>query len=121
MAFLHAMQSGFTSLEAGLERVLAVIGEPRPEGSDWHRVLIDRLSRPTADRPALLGARTAAAAQELRRFRHLASKIYDGFDASRAPAAVDAAACLSDALDAEFDAFEAALAAPPGSPVPADR
>src|SRR4028118_1640635 len=46
MAFMHAIQSGHTSLEASLLRLLDVLGEGRPAGENWHRVLIERLCNP---------------------------------------------------------------------------
>ena len=46
MGFLHAMQSGYTSFEAGMKRLLALLDEPLPTGSEWHKALLRRLEEP---------------------------------------------------------------------------
>ena len=40
MALMHAMQSGHTSLESALVRILDLLGEEAPSGRDWHADLI---------------------------------------------------------------------------------
>ncbi len=73
MAFQHAMYAGYTSFEAGLERLLRMLGEDLPIGRDWHRKLLERAaSELPGDRPAVLGPRLLEAADELLRFRHVA-------------------------------------------------
>lgn len=89
MAFLHAMQSGYSSLESSFLRLLDLVGEERPIGPDWHAALVSRLTVATANRPALLDASLARAAGELRRFRHIAAQSYDLFDPARAGPAVE--------------------------------
>ncbi len=64
MAFMHAMQSGHTSLEAALLRILDLLGEEAPSGRDWHADLIRRAARPLAGRPAILAQAVADAANE---------------------------------------------------------
>ncbi len=54
MALMHAMQSGHTSLESALVRILDLLGEEAPSGKDWHADLIKRVSRGIAGRPAIL-------------------------------------------------------------------
>jgi hypothetical protein len=89
MAFLHAMQSGYTSLESSFLRLLDLVGEERPIGPDWHAALVARLTIPTNNRPALLDASLARAVGELRRFRHIAAHSYDLFDPARAGPVVE--------------------------------
>ena len=109
MALMHAMQSGHTSAEAGLMRILQTLGEEHPTGADWHEVLIRRLARPlsgTLARPAILPADIAAALQETRRFRHRAMHSYGEFDASRFGPTLGAAECLRDGLWEAIRAFK---------------
>ena len=98
MAFMHAMQSGHTSLESALLRMLDLLGEEAPSGRDWHADLIQRASRPIPGRPAILPASVAQAANETRRFRHVALRNYGGFDPVLARPAVQAARLLADEL-----------------------
>lgn len=109
MAFMHAMQSGYTSLEAGFLRILDLLEEERPVGADWHRDLVRRIARPNGGakaRPAIVSDALAVAdIDELRRFRHIATRSYDGFDPSRATRAVDAAGRLRANLPAVLSAF----------------
>ena len=90
MSFLHAMQSGYTSFEAGMKRLLAMLDEPLPKGAEWHKALVDRLSEPApGSRPALLDEATLGrAVKGLLRFRHVAAHTYDDFDEDRAALAV---------------------------------
>ena len=44
MALLHPMQPARASLENGLNRILAILGEERPPGDSWHEDLIRRIS-----------------------------------------------------------------------------
>jgi hypothetical protein len=69
MAFYHAMQSGHTALESALKRVLAVLGERPPAGSEWHKELIQQAARPRAG--ACAHPELVAAADETRSFRHV--------------------------------------------------
>jgi hypothetical protein len=101
MAFMHAIQSGHTSLEASLLRILDILAEERPGGDQWHRDLISRASKATAGenlRPAILPPKLAAFADETRRFRNLAMRSYGSFDAGKAAATAEAARQLADGL-----------------------
>lgn len=92
MAFLHAMQSGYTSFEAGMKRVLALIDEELPKGGDSHAALLGRLHQDLpGSRPAIIDDVLFGAADILRRFRHVAIHAYDHFDRARAALAVQAA------------------------------
>ncbi len=95
---MHAMQSGHTSLEAALSRILDLLGEEMPSGRDWHADLIRRAARPMADRPEILPPVVAEAASETRRFRHVAMRSYGTFDPALAQPAVAAARLLAAGL-----------------------
>jgi hypothetical protein len=109
MALLHAMQAGHTSLEAGLKRILALLGEEVPTGEQSHADLIRRVSRPVARpglaRPAVLPTSIAADVDEPRRFRHRATHDYDNFDPALARPAIEAARRLALGLKPSIAAF----------------
>lgn len=114
MALMHAMQSGYTSIETGLDRVLQLLGEERPQGADWHKALLRRMASPLGDeRPAVLSAEVYKQLDELRRFRHVASRTYDTFDLGQAAPAVEAARNIVANLLTEVDAFQMQVD-PPG-------
>jgi hypothetical protein len=105
MAFMHAMQSGHTSLESAQLRILDLLAEEAPSGCDWHADLIQRASRPIPGRPAILPASVAQAANETRGFRHVVIGNYGGFDPGLVRPAVQAARCLADELTAVVAVF----------------
>jgi hypothetical protein len=106
MAFLHAMQSGHSSLEDGLLGILAIVGEEPPVGRDWHAKLITRAARATPGRPAILTPELAAAAHETGAFRHRAVHAYDTpFSAERARYAVEAAIVVAEHLESALKQF----------------
>lgn len=110
MAFQHAMQSGYTSFELALRRLLALLDEAVPQGPDWHSALLRRLSKPLEDsRPAVLGEPLARAADELLRFRHVAMHSYDHFDPRKAALAVEAAETLLLHVEVDIAAFRATI------------
>jgi hypothetical protein len=112
MAFMHAVQSGHTSLEGALLRVLDILGEERPTGERWHQDLIARACRPvegTHARPAILSGELCAAIDETRRFRNLAVHGYDSFDAKKAQETVSAARLIADRLVDEIETFKHAV------------
>ena len=106
MAFMHAMQAGHTSMEAGLERILKMLGEEIPVGESWHRDLIKRVSRSLEDRPAIFPQDVARAADETRKFRNLATRSYDNFSVEFAEPSVEAAAILSKKLQEVVKEFK---------------
>ena len=115
MAFMHAMQSGHTSLEGALLRVLAILGESRPTGERWHEDLIRRAANPLPGelaRPAILPRRIVADVEETRRFRNKATRGYNSFDPSRAGPAIEAAGRLAANLAGAIAEFRRALDAP---------
>lgn len=105
MAFQHAMQSGQTSLEAALLRILDLFQEQAPTGARWHADLIARVQQAVNGRPAILTGEVAAAADETRRFRNIAAHAYDAFDHTRATRAVEGAALLVSSLPADITRF----------------
>jgi hypothetical protein len=113
MALMHAMQSGYTSIEAGLDRILQLLGEERPQGADWHKALLRRVASPLAEaRPAVLSEELYRKLDDLRRFRHVASPTYDTFEPGQARPAVDAARYVVANLMTEVDAFQAQVDPP---------
>ena len=109
MGFMHAMQSGQTSLEQALLRILDLCGEAAPTGPRWHADLIARAAYPIGERVAILSAEAARAANESRQFRSIAAHAYDGFDHTRAIRAVDSAALLVSLLPPEITNFRQAI------------
>lgn len=97
MSLMHYMQSAHTSIENALERILDILGEEKPDGNDWHTVLINRLARPMTgehERPALLTREIADDLHETKNFRHRATRSYDDFNVSRANPSLEAAGRL---------------------------
>ena len=112
MAFMHAMQSGHTSFEKAMLRILLLLGEERPSGDSWHKDLIRRVSRDLPGRPAILEADTARAADESRSFRNMATRSYDRFAIDRAEPAVAAAHLLAEKLQQAVLEFRAKIDPP---------
>lgn len=110
MALMHALQSGHTSLEGGLLRILEMLHEERPVGEDWHMALIRRVSTVLPDRrPAIISAVLAAAADETRRFRHRAVHNYDSFRVAEIGQTIQAAETLAAKLKSEVRVFRDAI------------
>lgn len=113
MALLHAMQSAHTSLEAGLKRILEILGEEAPAGSQSHLDLVRRVSRaidtPGHVRPAILTLDVARDVDESRRFRHRATHGYDNFDPTLAGPSIEAARRLASSLQPCIAAFKSRI------------
>ncbi|MGI4953018.1 MAG: hypothetical protein ACRYGM_14545 [Janthinobacterium lividum] len=105
MALMHAMQSGHTSMESMLVRILGLLNEDAPSGSGWHADLIARARRDLVTRPAILSSSVAAAANETRRFRHVAMRNYGKFELSRSQPALEAARVIAAGLRADIIKF----------------
>lgn len=106
MALMQSMQSGYASLEAVLERILEMLLEEKPSGANYSADLLRRVARDIpGNRPAILAGELAEAADEVRRFRHVARKSYDGFNLAGAASAVRSAAAIRDGIAAAIDAF----------------
>ena len=109
MALMHAMQSGHTSLESALVRILGLLGEEAPSGQEWHADLIRRVAREIAGRPAILPPDLAKAAGQTRRFHHIAMKGYGSFDPELARPSVLAAGFVARNLGPAIAAFRAMI------------
>ena len=110
MAFLHAMQCGYTSFEAALKRLLVLIDEDLPQGGDTHKSLLDRARRSAEGmRPAIVDASLYRATNTLRGFRHVAIHTYDDFDLDRAALAVKAAGVFLAEIDPAIAKFRAVI------------
>lgn len=106
MSLMQAMQSGYTALETALERILEILGEEKPTGSNYHADLLRRVSREVAgNRPAILSGQLAEAVDEARRFRHVARKGYDSFRLEGAASAIRSAALIRDGIARAIDVF----------------
>ena len=109
MAFMHAVQSGHTSLEALLLRILDLLNEERPTGDRWHRDLILRACRAMTGsngRPSIFSQELCAALDETRRFRNLAVRGYERFRIADAEATVAAARLIAERLVEETIRFK---------------
>jgi hypothetical protein len=105
MSLMHAMQAGHTSLETALLRIFDMRAEQRPSGDSRHMDLIRRAAAATASRPAILPPATAKAADQTRRFRHVAVRTYDQFEPDEATGAIKAAERLAGSLSADLARF----------------
>lgn len=106
MAFMHAMQSGHTSLESALVRILTIIGEPKPVGDSWHRDLVKRVSRDIPDRQAILDPVLAANIDITRAFRNVATRNYDNFHIDGTQSTVTAARYILEHLQPAIVKFK---------------
>lgn len=108
---MHAMQSGYTSFEAALARTMALIGEERPVGPDWHKQLVERSASDVPGlRPAILPADILPLARKIRGFRHWAMHGYDEpFDPDEAAPTIEATRRLCPMLKPAFDRFAEAI------------
>ena len=70
------LQSLYTGIERCFVQIVRVLNGGPPDGADWHRRLLDRMTVPTEVRPALLDALTAKGLAELMRFRHVVRHLY---------------------------------------------
>lgn len=68
---LHDLYHG---IEHILEQVAKVIDRERPAGGSYHALLLDQMTRATADRPAVISDSTGL--RDLMRFRHFFRNAY---------------------------------------------
>ena len=110
-AFMHAMLAGYTSFEAGMKRLMALLGEPLPTGSDWHSMLLRRLAEPVRGmRPAVIDdPDLLVALNGLRGFRHVAAHAYDIFDEDRAEVTVAQAQIFESSIGPTLARFRAVI------------
>ncbi len=101
------LQSLYKGIERCLLQIVRVLNGGTPEGADWHRRLLDRLTQPTERRPALLSAATARSLGQLLGFRHVVRHLYaDDLDPLQVRQRLDGALDLWPHLSAELSAFE---------------
>jgi hypothetical protein len=67
----YALHNAYNGMEAILQDIAAEVDGGVPAGASAHRALLDQLSVPTRDRPAVVVAEIADQMDDLRRFRHL--------------------------------------------------
>ena len=71
---LHGFYSGVERL---LELIVTLVDESQPDGSGWHKQLLDLVAQAVPGvRPAVLSSQSAAALDEYRKFRHLVRNVY---------------------------------------------
>jgi hypothetical protein len=101
-AFKQGMDAGYTAVERAIEGILSILGEELPTGRDFHRVLLDRVTRPlTGDhaRPAIFDEDLKQELLEAVRTRHrVRHSSYDEFIPHKAEPSVDAARTISARL-----------------------
>ncbi|KAJ8136291.1 hypothetical protein OY671_010496 [Metschnikowia pulcherrima] len=89
------MDAGYTAVERAIEGILGILGEELPTGRDFHKVSLDRVTRPlTGDhaRPAIFDERSKKDLLEALRMRHrVRYSSYDEFIPHLAEPSVDAA------------------------------
>lgn len=120
MALMHAMQSGHTSFESAMTRILDMLEEEKPSGESWHRDLICRVSNALENRPAILDSNLERAANETRSFRNLATRSYDTFSRERCDPAISAARDLVHGIPEAVSEFRR-LVDPPANATPDTR
>ena len=112
-AFMHAVQSGHTSLKSGLQRIFKTIGEPAPHDVDsWHEATVSQAFESVEGRPPTLPPELFEAVDETRRARNLAVRGYDAFDMGKAEATAEAAGRLAQALPSALLEFVARIDPP---------
>jgi hypothetical protein len=94
-AFKQGMDAGYTAVERAIEGILGILGEELPTGRDFHKVLLDRVTRPLSGdhaRPAIFDERLKKDLLEALRMRHrVRHSSYDEFIPHLAEPSVDAA------------------------------
>jgi hypothetical protein len=105
------LQSFYTGIERCLLQIVRVLNGGTPEGSAWHRRLLDRLTQATDRRPALLSAATARELGHLLGFRHVVRHLYaDDLDPQQVRQQLAGALEVWPALSGELEAFDRWLA-----------
>ena len=105
-AFMHAVQSGHTSLEAGLLRIFKTLGESPPLDVDnWHEATVDQAFTDVPGRGTVLPPELFADVAETRRARNLAVRGYDTFAMGKSEATARAAGRLAKALPDALQRF----------------
>ncbi|MEB3168368.1 MAG: hypothetical protein VKK97_06495 [Synechococcaceae cyanobacterium] len=101
------LQSFTTGVERCLLQVVRVLNGGTPEGADWHRRLLDRLTLATEHRPALLTSDTARTLEMKLGFRQvLRHLIADHLDTDQVRQRLSGALRLWPQLGADLQAFD---------------
>jgi len=108
--YLDAAALGLHAIYGGTERLLQQIVQridgDVPAGEDWHRSLLLRAARETANRPAVISEETRSALEPYRGFRHVVRNVYSfRLDASRMAPPVEDLPDLVRRLEEELLAF----------------
>lgn len=95
-SFKHGMEAGYTAVERAVEHILGILGEELPSGGrDYHKALLDRITRPLAGdhaRPAIFDEEMKRNLLEALNMRHrVRHSSYDEFIPAKAEPSVDAA------------------------------
>jgi len=103
MAFQHAMQSGYTSIESAIRKIFHITGEEIPTGSSSHKELLLDSFEPYADRPAIFtDPLVQKSLHALRGFRHVAAHSYDDFSTDLAAPSARAAKNIAGKLASQI-------------------
>lgn len=109
MAFMHGMFAAHSSVETGLERILALYQETVPAGKTSHLDILKIAAMATSMRPPILDDSTFALLNETRRFRHVAAHSYADFEPAKADPSVAAARTLAKTLPNVVSRFKIAV------------
>lgn len=72
-AMLHSFYGGIENI---FKRVVIELGEGMPRGEGWHKELLERMTRPHTNRPAVMSPDLAKVLEQYLDFRHLFRNIY---------------------------------------------
>ena len=75
-ALAAAMHAFYNGVENIFKRVAVELGEAPLNGETWHRSLLDRMTKPAADRPAVISTGTAERLAGYLDFRHFFRNAY---------------------------------------------
>lgn len=110
MAFMHAMQCAYSSLESGIDRIMRMVGERGPEGPSSHADKLKRMRLPIqGKRPALISDELYEHMVLTLRFRPVAAHTYDDFDWRRARPAMESGRVIAGSIARVLMAFRAQL------------
>ena len=79
LAFQHALQRGYASVEVILKRIFVMHQEPVPEGEMWRQDCLMKAFEATSHRVAIFSAQFKDDMDILRGFQHVAAHSYDDF------------------------------------------
>jgi hypothetical protein len=109
-AFKQGMDSGYTAVERAIEGILGILGEEPPSGRDFHKVLLDRVTRPLGGdhaRPAIFDEHLKKDLLETLRMRHrVRHSSYDEFIPHKAEPSIDAARNIVARIRETIDDFK---------------